>query len=139
MMRVARARTKVAAKDAEQPADTQASAGVQEPGTQRDVMKFMPGKISCNKYEQRVDNCTKEQLSLLLTSSEYQQWQHTRQPSKLRAWKLPPEALLGLVLLLVVPLVLMAPYYLSTVQQQVTFTCSPQLCHHLLLTVHVAS
>lgn len=107
------------AEAAEQPAHEQATTDVQQTGTQRNVMKFMPGKISCNKYEQRVDNCTKEQLSLLLTSAEYQQWQQARQPTKPHGWKLSPEALFGLILLLVVPLVLLAPYYLSTANQQV--------------------
>lgn len=125
-MREARSRVKVAAKDAKQPADMQATASVQETGTQRDVMKFMPGKISCSRYEQRVDNCTKEQLSVLLTSTEYQQWQYTRKPPKPHAWTASPAALLGFALLLVVPLLLMAPYYLHTPKQQVSIASSLQ-------------
>ena len=117
-----RSRMNAEAQDAEQPANTQATAGVQQTGTQRNILKFMPGKISCNKYEQRVDNCTKEQLSLLLTSAEYQQWQQARQPTKAHAWKLSPEALFGLILLLVVPAVLLAPYYLNAANQQVNPT-----------------
>ena len=113
------------AEAAEQPAREQATADVQQTGTRRNVMKFMPGKISCNKYEQRVDNCTKDQLSLLLTSAEYQHWQRARQPTKPHAWKLSPEALLGLILLVVVPSVLLVPYYLSTASQQVNFATLP--------------
>ena len=116
---VAMPRMKAQAADVELPANKQAPADVLQTGTQRNVMKFMPGKISCNKYEQRVDNCTKEQLSLLLTSAEYQQWQQARQPTKAHARKLSPEALFGLILVLVVPLILLAPYYLSTAEQQV--------------------
>ena len=118
-------RSRMKAEAAEQPACVQATADVQQTGTQRNVMKFMPGKISCNKYEQRVDNCTKEQLSLLLTSVEYQQWQRARQPTKPHSWKLSPEALFGLILLLVVPSVLLAPYYLSNADQQVALANFP--------------
>ena len=120
-------RSRMKAEAAEQPACEQATADVQQTGTRRNVMKFMPGKISCNKYEQRVDNCTKDQLSLLLTSAEYQQWQRARQPTKPHAWKLSPEALFGLILLLVVPSVLLVPYYLSTVSQQVNLARFAQL------------
>ena len=119
-------RSRMKAEAAEQSACKQATAGVQQTGMQRSVMKFMPGKISCNKYEQRVDYCTKEQLSLLLTSAEYQQWQPARQPTKPCAWKLSPEALFGLILLLVVPSLLLASYYLSYANQQVKFTILPK-------------
>ena len=111
--------------DAEEPANKQVPADVLQTGTQRNVMKFMPGKISSNKYEQRVDNCTKEQLSLLLTSAEYQQWQQARQPTKPHARKLSPEALFGLIFVLVVPLIILAPYYLSTAEQQVHSVSGP--------------
>lgn len=115
----ARGRKKTEAADAvEQSTDVQAAAEVQQTGLQRSVMKFMPGKISCNKYEQRVDNCTKEQLSLLLTSPEYQQWQG-RQLTKSSSWTLPPKALVGLIFLVGIPLVLLASYYLTSSSQQV--------------------
>lgn len=133
MPAAARQRMKAQAADVEQPANKQAPADVLQTGTQRNVMKFMPGKISCNKYEQRVDNCTKEQLSLLLTSAEYQQWQQARQPTKPHARKLSPEALFGLILMLVVPLVLLAPYYLSTAEQQVKpVSCPNEYCSIML-------
>ena len=110
-----------AAASAEHPTDVQAAAEVQQTELQRPVMKFMPGKISCQKYEQRVDNCTKEQLSLLLTSPEYQQWQG-RQLTKSSSWTLPSKALFGLSLLVAIPLVLLASYYLTSSSQQVKLT-----------------
>jgi len=87
---------------------------IKQSGMQRPVMAFMPGKISSDKYEQRVDNCTKDQLSLLLTSPDYQQWQQSKQAAKARSWKPSPELLLGLL-----PLVALAPYYLPLHDQQV--------------------
>ena len=91
-------------------------AEVQQTGMQRSVMKFMPGKITSEKYEQRVDNCTKDQLSLLLTSPDYEQWQQSKQAPKPRPWRIPPEALLGLLFFTVIPLVALAPYYVPSQQ-----------------------
>ncbi len=93
---------------------------VQQTGMQRSAMKFMPGKISSDKYEQRVGNCTKDQLSLLMTSPDYQEWQQSRQVAKPRQWTIPPEALLGLLCLVVLPLVALAPYYLPSYDQAVS-------------------
>ncbi len=92
---------------------------IKQSGMQRPVMAFMPGKISSDKYEQRVDNCTKDQLSLLLTSPDYQQWQQSKQAAKARSWKPSPELLLGLLCLVMLPLVALAPYYLPLHDQQV--------------------
>ena len=97
---------------------------IKQSGLQRPVMAFMPGKISSDKYEQRVDNCTKDQLSLLLTSPDYQQWQQSKQAAKARSWKPSPELLLGLLCLVMLPLVALAPYYLPLHDQQVRTSCS---------------
>lgn len=101
-------------------------AEVHESVTQRSVMKFMPGKISSEKYEQRVNNCTKDQLSLLLTSPDYQQWQQNKQAAKARSWKPSPEVLLSLLCFVMLPLVALAPYYLPSHQQQVSQSSGQQ-------------
>lgn len=95
-------------------------AELHQSSMQRSAMKFMPGKISSEKYEQRVDNCTKDQLSLLLTCPDYQQWQHNKQAAKARSWKPSPEVLLSLLCFVMLPLVALAPYYLPSHQQQVS-------------------
>ena len=104
------------------PASAEAmSAAAEGPpaGTQRSVMKFMPGKISANKYEQRVDNCTKEQLSLLLNSADYQHFQKNKLTPQSTSWKPLSAALVGLLCLITLLLTALAPYYLSAHQQQV--------------------
>lgn len=90
-------------------------------GTQRSVMKFMPGKISANKYEQRVDNCTKEQLSLLLNSADYQHWQRSKLAPQSTSWRRLYAAVFGLVCLSALLLAALAPYYLSAHQQKVQY------------------
>ena len=120
MPTVPKSRKKVEALHAANESEEHIAAQEQQTGVQRPVMAFMPGKISSNKYEQRVDNCTKEQLSLLLTSSEYQHWQQGRQPAKAWSWTPSPEALFGIVLLVVIPFVLVTPYYLTQSNQEVT-------------------
>jgi len=108
------------ASDATEDSDVMSDeVEIQQSGMQRPVMTFMPGKISSDKYEQRVDNCTKDQLSLLLTSPDYQQWQQSKQAAKARSWKPSPELLLGLLCLVMLPLVALAPYYLPLHDQQV--------------------
>ena len=104
------------------PASVEAvSASAEGPpaGTQRSVMKFMPGKISANKYEQRVDNCTKQQLSLLLNSADYQRFQKSKLTPQSASWKPLTAALFGLFCLIALFLAALAPQYLLAHQQQV--------------------
>lgn len=99
---------------------------------QRSDPSFLPGKISTGKYEQRSDQSTKQQLSLLLTSPEYLQWQAQQQQASQdgsgnRHSSSMRKVSLAVLSILFVSLAAAAPYYLPRVKQQVrllTVFCS---------------
>ena len=95
---------------------------------QRSVPSFLPGKISPGKYEQRSDQSTKQQLSLLLTSPEYLQWQAQQQQvaqggSGNKYNSTMRNVSLAVLSILLVSLAAAAPDYLPTVKQQVSACC----------------
>ena len=91
---------------------------------QQSGIQFLPGKISTGKYERRLDQCTKQQLSLLLTSPDYLDWQrqqqittHPASASTSTVRKFSRKAYLGLLpIILLVPALLVARYVPTTQQ-----------------------
>ena len=128
MPAASRSRRKAEVSEDDVP-ETSATEERQQTGSQRQVMQFMPGKISSCKYEQRVDNCTKDQLSQLLTSPEFQQWQSGKQPAQTHFQKLS-KVLIGLLLLTTVPFLFLALQFLTHAPQQVTIAELVQAADH---------
>lgn len=88
---------------------------------QQSGIQFLPGKISTSKYERRLDQCTKQQLSLLLTSPEYLDWQkqqqHDVQNSSASSRTFSRRACIALLSFLLLVPALLAPHYISSVKQ----------------------
>ena len=100
-----------------------------------EVPDFQQGKLSQAEYQQRCASSTSQQLSLLLTSPEYQQWfvqrSRTTQPSAARSksWSWLPA--LATVFLLALA---MSPWLAQLSRQQVTVCYYKKPEHnHLLL------
>ena len=96
---------------------------------QQSGIQFLPDKISTSKYERRLDQCTKQQLSLLLTSPEYLDWQKQQQrdaqTSSANSRAYSRRACLALLSLVLLVPALLAPYYVSSIKQ-VTFLATRQ-------------
>ena len=95
---------------------------------QRSDPTFLPGRFSPGKYEERSDQSTKQQLSLLLTSPEYQQWQAQQQqaaqshPGNSRNSSIIRKCSLAVLSVLFISFVAAAPYYLLLSKQQVSYS-----------------